>query len=25
MLKELGASNEDFGAAFDKASDTLGF
>ena len=25
MLKELGASNDDFGAAFDKANDTLGF
>lgn len=25
MLKELGASNDDFGLAFEKANDTLGF
>jgi len=25
MLKELGATNEDFGDAFDKANETLGF
>jgi len=25
MLKELGASNEDFGEAFDRANETLGF
>jgi len=25
MLSELGASNDDFASAFDKANDTLGF
>jgi len=25
MLKELGASNDDFAQAFEKANDTLGF